>query len=277
MRLWITGLLLILNITLLSAQEKSLVLLHVNDTHSRMEPLNDDSEFHNTGGCVRMDAYINEVRTEEKNVLLFHSGDIVQGTPYYNLFRGQAEIAALNKMGVNACCIGNHEFDYGLEGLKTMIEAANFPFVSCNYDFSETILRDLVKEYAIFKIDGMKIGVLGLGPNPDGLIFDIHIQGMKFKDPIISANQTAKYLKEKEKCDLIICLSHLGYYEEEEDLGDITLAKNSHFIDLILGGHTHTFLENPENILNLEGKKVVISQMGYRGIYVGRMDVKMKK
>ncbi len=261
------------------AQEnKSLVVLHLNDTHSRIEPMPaNDSRNANKGGIVRQSAYIEEVRRENPDMLLFHCGDFVQGTPYFNMFRGEAEVTLMNAMKFDAACIGNHEFDYGLETLATMIRSAHFPVITSNYDFSGTPVKGLTKEYLIVHRNGLKIGILAVGVDPVGLIALQNYTGMKYLDPVETANRIAAFLKEKEKCDLVICLSHLGYFPKEDEMGDITLAKKSRNIDLILGGHSHTYLRQPDRRLNLDGKEVVISQMGGNGIYVGRMDIQMKK
>jgi len=274
MRNWIIGLLLIFSIQIYAQDSKSLIILHLNDTHSRIEPVSSsDYKNPNTGGVARLDAYVEEVRKENDAVLLFHCGDIVQGTPYFNLFKGQAEIEFMNFTRYDASCLGNHEFDCGLEILKEIVDAAKFPFITTNYDFSETILAGLTKEYVIFENEGLKVGVIGLGINPEGLIALVNYEGMKYLDPIESANKAAAYLKEQEGCDLIVCLSHLGYYQGEEKLGDITLAKKSRNIDIILGGHTHTFFNEPIYVTNLDGKEVVINQTGEKGINVGRLDI----
>ena len=278
MRNWTIGLLLIFSIQVYAQDSKNLIILHLNDTHSRIEPIaSSDYKNPNTGGVVRLDAYVEEIRKENDAVLLLHCGDIVQGTPYFNMFKGQAEIELMNFTRYDAACLGNHEFDYGLETLKEIVETAQFPFITTNYDFSETILAGLTKEYIVFEKKGLKVGVIGLGINPEGLVTSVNYEGMKYFDPIESANETATYLKEQEDCDLIVCLSHLGYYQDEERMGDITLAKESRNIDIILGGHTHTFFNEPVYVTNLDGKKVVINQTGEKGINIGRLDITLNE
>ena len=272
---------------LLTAQDKSLVILHFNDTHSRIEPypLN-DTLFANKGGVVRQETYIEEVRKESKNVFVFYSGDMVQGTPYFTLFGGEVETAVANEMKTTASCLGNHEFDNGLDFLAQLIRRANFPFITTNFDFTGTPVEGLTKKYLIVKKDGLKIGIIGLTIDPEGLVAKKNFEGVKYLDPLESANQTAAYLKKEKKCDLVICLSHLGYYSEgknNDDInlakkrGDINIAKNSRNIDIILGGHTHTFLQQPDRELNLDGKEVLIQQTGAYGVNVGRVDVVMEK
>jgi len=217
------------------------------------------------------------VRKESKNVFVFHSGDLVQGTPYFNLFGGEVEIAVANLMKMDASCLGNHEFDNGLDFLAKMIRRAKFPFITTNFDFTGTRLEGLTKKYLILKRGGLKVGIIGLTINPEGLVAKKNYEGVKYLDPIESANQTAAFLKKEKKCDLVICLSHLGYYPAEDRVGDITLAKKSRNIDIILGGHTHTFLRQPDRRTNLDGKEVVIQQTGAYGINVGRVDVELEK
>lgn len=278
MQKWIIGLLFFSSLQL-QAQTKELVILHNNDTHSRIEPIPETAPtYANMGGVARQEAYVSEVRQANKNVMLFHSGDFVQGTPYFNMFKGEVEIASMNAMKYDAVCLGNHEFDYGLEGLAKMAKQAKFPIIATNLDFTGTPMEGLTKKYVIFRRDGLKIGVIGLMVSPYGLIAGANFQGMQFLDPIKTGNETADYLREKEKCDLIIVLSHLGYIAkyERENVSDIPLANESRNIDIILGGHTHTFLNFADRRLNRDGKEVVIDQVGDRGIFMGRLDVTME-
>jgi 5'-nucleotidase len=254
------------------------VILHNNDTHSRIEPLPDNApSYAGRGGVVRQNAYVEDVRNENPNVLLFHSGDFVQGTPYFNLFKGQAEIACMNFMKYDAACLGNHEFDNGLNNLAEMAQAAEFPIVATNLDFTGTPLAGLTHKYIILHRGKLKIGVIGLTVSPDGLVAKSNYGEMKYLDPVQTANETAKMLKDKELCDLVICLSHLGYNADEKEFGDITLAGESENIDVILGGHSHTFLRFADRRLNKNGQEVIINQTGDRGIYMGRLDIVMKE
>ncbi|MDL2223402.1 metallophosphatase [Bacteroidales bacterium OttesenSCG-928-M11] len=276
MRNWTIGLLLILSSIGLQAQD--IVVLHVNDTHSRIEPTPEsDPKFPNRGGMARINAIIEDVRSKNNIVFFFHCGDFVQGTPYFNVFKGKAEVDILNFMKLDAATIGNHEFDYGLNTLKDIVQQANFPFITTNLDFSQTALAGMTHKYILWVKEGIRIGVVGLSPEPEGLVAKVNYEGMKYLDPIVSANETADFLREEKDCDLIICLSHLGYFEKEEEMGDITLAKQTRNIDIILGGHTHTYLEEPVYIKNKDGKTVTISQVGERGLSVGRLDIKMEE
>jgi 5'-nucleotidase len=254
-----------------------LVVLHHNDTHSRIEPLGNDSRYAGSGGVVRQAAYVAEVRSRNPQVLLFHCGDFVQGTPYFNLFRGQAEIECMNLLRYDAVCLGNHEFDNGLENLREMIVAANFPVVATNLDFTGTPLEGLTHPYLIIQRGPLLIGVLGLTVSPDGLVARANYEGVQYLDPIRTANETAARLKHQAGCDLIICLSHLGYNADGQGMGDVTLARSCENIDMILGGHSHTLLPQPDRQINPAGQVVVINQVGDRGVFMGRLDVALTK
>ena len=271
-------LLLLVIPVLLYAQEKPLVILHFNDTHSRIEPMPpNDARNPDKGGVVRQSTYIKNVRKEMKNVLVFHSGDMVQGTPYFTIFGGEVETAVANRMKIDAACLGNHEFDNGLDFLSKMIRRATYPYIATNLDFTGTPVEGLTKKYHIIKRGGLKIGIIGLTINPEGLVAKKSYTGVKYLDPLESANSVAAFLKQEKKCDLVICLSHLGYYPNEDIVGDITLAKNSRNIDIILGGHSHLFFQQPDRQINLDGKEVTIQQSGAYGLNAGRLDVVMEK
>ena len=264
--------LVLLSFTITVNAQKKLVILHTNDTHSRIEALpSTDAKYPNTAGVVARKAFIDKVRKNNKDVLLFDVGDFVQGTPYFNLYHGRVEAGAMNLMKYDAGTIGNHEFDYGVDTLKMIIEKLNFPIVSCNYDFSNTVLKDLVKPYVILNKYGLKIGVIGIGADPEGLIQKNRYTGMIFKPVIETVNHYAQILKQEEKCDIVICLSHTGYSS------DIVLAEKSTDIDLILGGHSHTYMEQPEFKKNLNGTEVMIFQVGKSGSFVGEINVELEK
>jgi 5'-nucleotidase len=274
----ITGLLFLISISLHAQETRKLVILHNNDTHSRIEPLPDNaSSYAGLGGIIRQNAYVEAVRSETPQVLLFHSGDFVQGTPYFNMFKGQAEIACMNFMQYDAACLGNHEFDNGMDNLADMIRAAKFPIVATNLDFTDTPLEHLTHKYIILERGGIKIGVIGLTVSPDGLVAKQNYGNTNYLDPIQTANETAALLKHEKACDLVVCLSHLGYYADEKEVGDITLARETENIDIILGGHSHTFLRFADRRTNKAGQEVVIDQVGDRGIYMGRLDAVMEK
>jgi len=274
----IIGLLFISSLSLNAQETKKLVILHNNDTHSRIEPMPDNTpSIGNMGGIVRQNACVEDVRSKNANVLLFHSGDFVQGTPYYNLFKGEVEIACMNFMKYDAVCLGNHEFDNGLLNLAQMVKAAQFPVVTTNLDFTGTPLEGLTHKQVIIERGGLRIGIIGLTTSLEGLVAKYSYMGVKYLDPIQTANETAALLKNREACDIVICLTHLGYYGEKNRVGDIDLAQGSENIDIILGGHSHTFLRFADRRLNKNGEEVIIDQVGDRGIYMGRLDVIMEK
>lgn len=263
---------LLLTISCNAYSQKNLVILHTNDTHSRIEPLpGTDKTSPGKSGVVRRAKLIDQIRKENKNVLLFDAGDFLQGTPYFNLFKGEVEVKAMNLMGYDAATLGNHEFDYGLEILEKVVREANFPIVSSNYDFSQTALKNLIKPFIILKKDGVRIGVIGINIQPRGLIAAGNYEGMKFLDPVKTANEMAELLTTKYKCDMIVCLSHLGYN------ADLNLAESTRGIDLIVGGHSHTYMKEPAIRKNLDNKEVTIFQTNGRGVYVGRLDIELKK
>jgi len=252
--------------------QKSIVILHTNDTHSRIEPIPESDRIAgNKGGVVRRMNYIEQVRKENKNVLLFDAGDFLQGTPYFNLFKGEVETEAMNMMRYDAVTLGNHEFDYGLEALEKVVRRAKFPIISSNYDFSGTPLNNLIKPYLIFKKDGVKIGVIAINIQPKGLIASGNYDGMKFLQPERVANELALKLKTTDRCDMVICLSHLGY------TADKRLVEQTRNIDIIIGGHSHTNMKTPDMLKNIDNKDVMVFQTAGRGIYVGRIDVELEK
>ena len=252
--------------------QKNIVILHTNDTHSRIEPVPESDRIAgNKGGVVRRMNYIEQVRKENKNVLLFDAGDFLQGTPYFNLFKGKVETEAMNMMRYDAVTLGNHEFDYGLEALEKVVRRAKFPIISSNYDFSGTPLNNLIKPYLIFKKDGVKIGVIGINIQPRGLIASGNYDGMKFLQPERVANELALKLKTTDRCDMVICLSHLGY------TADKRLVEQTRNIDIIIGGHSHTNMKTPDMLKNIDNKDVMVFQTAGRGIYVGRIDVELEK
>jgi len=257
---------------------QKLTILHTNDVHSRIEPFPmDGGRYQGMGGAARRAAMVKKVRKEEKNVLLLDSGDIFQGTPYFNFFGGELEFKLMSKMGYDVATIGNHDFDAGIDGLHKQLKQASFPMINCNYDFSDTVLNENVKPFLILEKEDIKIGILGVGIELAGLVPEKDYKATQYLDPIEKANYFATHLKKEEKCDLIICLSHLGYSYKIDKVSDVVLAKSSQHIDLILGGHTHTFLEQPDRIKNRDGKPVLINQVGWAGIMLGRLDFYFEK
>ena len=255
-------------------KKKRLVILHTNDTHSTIEPFpNKHSKFPNMGGVSKRHTILQKIRSEEEHVLLLDAGDIFQGTPYFNTFNGELEMKLMSLLQYDAATMGNHDFDIGLEGFLNAQQFANFPFLCANYDFSETILDGKTKAYHIFHKAGIKIGVFGIGVALKGLVSVDNYGNTRYFDPISTANKIASELKSK-SCDLVICLSHLGFeYENKNINSDRKLAAETQNIDIILGGHTHTFFDKPLVLKNLKNKDVLVNQVGWGGVYLGRIDI----
>ncbi|CAM4115860.1 MULTISPECIES: bifunctional metallophosphatase/5'-nucleotidase [Flavobacterium] len=256
-------------------EERKITILHTNDVHSHIDPFPADHPRNpNMGGAARRASVIEQIRKEEKNVLLLDAGDIFQGTPYFNYYGGELEFKLMSMMKYDLATLGNHDFDNGINGFFTQLPHANFDFVSANYDFKNTILDGIVKPYKVFIKDGIKIGVFGLGVELEGLVDKKLYKETVYNDPIETAKEMTHILKEEKKCDLIICLSHLGfkYRNEPKKVCDILLAQQTKDIDLIIGGHSHTFLDKPVLETNLDGKQVLVNQVGCFGINLGRID-----
>ncbi len=254
---------------------KKITILHTNDTHSHIDPFPvDHPKNPNMGGAARRAAIIESIRKEEKNVLLLDAGDIFQGTPYFNYYGGELEFKLMSMMQYDVATMGNHDFDNGIDGFYAQLPHAKFDFVSANYDFKNTVLNDIVKPYKIINKDGIKIGIFGLGVQLEGLVDKKLYKETVYNNPIEVAQDMTRILKEEKKCDLVICLSHLGfkYKDEPEKPSDIQLAQKTKNIDLIIGGHTHTFLDKPVIEKNSEGKEVLINQVGCFGVNLGRID-----
>lgn len=256
-------------------ETKKITILHTNDTHSHIDPFPADHPKNpNMGGAARRAAIIESIRKEEKNVLLLDAGDIFQGTPYFNYYGGELEFKLMSMMQYDVATMGNHDFDNGIDGFYAQLPHAKFDFVSANYDFKNTVLNDIVKPYKIIIKDGIKIGIFGLGVQLDGLVDKKLYKETVYNNPIEVAQDMTRILKEEKKCDLVICLSHLGfkYKDEPEKPSDVILAQKTKNIDLIIGGHTHTFLDKPVIEKNSEGKEVLINQVGCFGVNLGRID-----
>ena len=256
-------------------KHKQLVILHTNDTHSTILPVNEqlpDTMKAGRGGFQRRIAMLKEERKKNPDLLYFDSGDFFQGSAYFTMFKGDVEIGLMNQMGIDAATIGNHEFDFGLENMARCFRMANFPIVCANYDFTGTACEGLVKPYIIIKRNGLKIGVFGLAPKMEGLVSAKNCVGVKYLNPAEVALETATLLKEKEQCDMVICISHLGWNSNrgEDDQYFIPRSRN---IDLVLGGHTHTYFNKLEYLDNMDGKPVAVDQNGKHAIFVGKMVV----
>ena len=262
-----------LNSCNLNSNNLKITILHTNDVHSQIEPLSPNHNLYpNKGGFARRASLFKEIKDLIPNTLIFDAGDIFQGTPYFNFFQGDLELGLMKKMGYNAATIGNHEFDAGLKTLKQNIINNNFQFISSNYDFTNTELEGLVDEYKIYKKEGVKIGVFGLGIELKGLVNPLLFKETKYNDPLDVAKDMTSKLKFEKGCDLIICISHLGHQYQIDKISDTKLAKLTSNIDLIIGGHTHTLLKEPLILNNYLGKEVIINQVGSSGVFVGRID-----
>ncbi|TRZ41103.1 bifunctional metallophosphatase/5'-nucleotidase [Robertkochia solimangrovi] len=252
---------------------KHLTILHTNDVHSHIDPFPaTHAKNPNMGGVARRAALIEDIRSENPNTLLFDAGDIFQGTPYFNFYGGELEFKLMSMMNYDAATLGNHDFDNGIEGLYGQLPNAGFEFINANYDVSNTILDGHIKPYKVYLKDGIRIGVFGLGIELKDLVSKNLYKETVYQDPLEIATDISRVLKEEEKCDLVVCLSHLGYSYESEKISDLKLAKNTKHIDLIIGGHTHTFLDKPTVVMNKADKQVLVNQVGCYGIFLGRID-----
>lgn len=250
-----------------------LTILHTNDVHSRIDPFPmDGSRNQGRGGVAPRATLIKNIRSEEDHVLLLDAGDIFQGTPYFNYWGGELEIKMMSMMGYDASIMGNHDFDNGVSGFAKQLPHANFPILNANYDFTDTELEGKTKSYQIFKKDNIKIGVYGLGIELTGLVNAQQYGNTKYLDSVKKALEMEMFLKQDQKCDLVVCLSHLGFKYRENKVSDIVLAQNTNHTDLIIGGHTHTFLSTPESVKNKAGKETLVNQVGFAGINLGRID-----
>lgn len=254
---------------------KKITILHTNDVHSHIDPFPaSDPRNPNMGGVARRATLIQEIRKENPNVLLLDAGDIFQGTPYFNYYGGELEFKLMSMLDYDLATLGNHDFDNGIGGFYAQLPHAKFDFVSANYDFKNTILDGIVKPYKIFVKDGIKIGIFGLGVELQGLVDKKLYKETVYNDPVETAKEMTRILKHEKKCDLVICLSHIGFkYKDEPDrICDVLLARRTKDIDLIIGGHTHTFLDKPVIETNADGKQVLVNQVGCYGINLGRID-----
>jgi 5'-nucleotidase len=261
-----------------SAGEKiKLVILHTNDTHSQIEPSEISSlPTSNMGGIARRMGVISKIRSENEHVLLLDAGDFCQGTPYFNFFNGRVEIDAMNRMQYDATTLGNHEFDNGMDTLAKVISGLQVPLISSNYVLKNTPLQSLAKPWLIVEKAGLKIGIMALNVNPESLILESNYKGLTYLDPLKKANEVSRFLKKNKNCDLVICLSHLGSDSTSKAINDFDIAKKSKYIDVIIGGHSHTMLENTQ-VVNASGNKVTIAQMAKSGFYLGRIDLLLQK
>ncbi|MDM8154056.1 metallophosphatase [Bacteroides gallinaceum] len=257
---------------------KELQVFHTNDMHSRVEPFSEDYQdtlLAGKAGMVRRATFIKQQRELHPDLLLFDCGDFSQGTPYYNIYKGEVEVRLMNEMRYDAGTIGNHEFDFGLENMARLFRLADFPIVCANYDVTGTVLEGLVKEYVVLRRNGVKIGVFGLGTQLEGLVAKESYGDVKFEDPVSEAQRIADLLRTQEKCDVVICLSHLGW--QGDPYSDVELIENTRGIDVVLGGHSHSYFEVPAYYKNLDGVEVPLQQMGKHAAFVGKMVLTLQK
>ncbi|MGO3707488.1 MAG: bifunctional metallophosphatase/5'-nucleotidase [Mesonia hippocampi] len=253
--------------------QKHITILHTNDVHSHIEPFPaSHSRNPNQGGVAKRYTLIKQIRKENPNTLLLDAGDIFQGTPFFNFYGGELEFKLMSKLGYDAATLGNHDFDNGIEGLHAQLPNASFEILNANYNFDNTVLNGKIKPYKVFVKDDVKIGVFGLGIELKGLVNKKMYKETRYINPVEIAQDITEKLKKDEKCDLVICLSHLGYHYKNDKIDDLKLAKQTKNIDLIIGGHTHTFLKKPTITQNSEGKNVLVNQVGWAGINLGRID-----
>lgn len=254
-------------------RQKKITILHTNDVHSHIDPFaSDNGSYPGQGGVARRYELISKIRRENPNTLLLDAGDMFQGTPYFNFYGGELEFKLMSKMGYDAATIGNHEFDNGIEGLAAQLHNAHFRILSANYDFSNTLLDGLTEPYRVYELDGIRIGVFGLGIELEGLVGKKQYKETRYLDPVEISTDMTTILRDQEQCDLVICLSHVGYDYQGDKISDVKLARAIRDIDLIIGGHTHTFLPEPVVVSNKDGKDVLINQVGWAGVRLGRID-----
>ncbi|RXK81243.1 bifunctional metallophosphatase/5'-nucleotidase [Filimonas effusa] len=256
----------------------NITILHTNDVHSRLDPFPmDGGKYQGLGGVANRATLISQIRKEEEHVLLLDAGDIFQGTPYFNVYKGEPEIKAMSRMQYDAVTMGNHDFDGGIENFATQLQHASFPVLVCNYDFTGTAMEGKSLPYKVFEKAGLKIGVLGVGIELQGLVPENLYGKTVYSDPITAANTNANILRRKEGCDMVICLSHLGDKYDDGKISDEILAKESYDIDLIIGGHTHRFFAQPRSYKNRSNADVIVNQVGWAGIQLGRLDFNLDR
>lgn len=278
MKMMMAGLLAVICSGCMSAQSGNveLLIVHTNDTHSCVVPISpnySDTAQADKGGFIRRAALVRDWRMEDKDLLLFDSGDFSQGSAYYNLYKGEVEVSLMNEMKYDAATIGNHEFDFGLDNMARIFRMAKFPIVCANYDVTGTVLEGLVKPYVVLERKGLKIGVFGLGTQLEGMVAADNYKGVVYEDPATAANRVAAHLKQEEHCDLVVCLSHLGW--NIDGIDDTKVVPLLHHVDVVLGGHSHTYFEHPVVLQDADGKNVYCNQMGKNGRFVGTLVLDM--
>lgn len=267
------------SIMAIEAGETLITILHTNDTHSQIDPFPEtDKLYGGKGGVARRATLVKRVRRQNANTLVIDAGDVFQGTPYFNFYKGEVEYKSMSLIGYDVVTLGNHDFDNGVEALLSAMKFANFDFVSSNYDVRGTPLESRVKPYAVRVISGVRVGLFGLGISPDNLITPQNFKGVTYNDPVKAARDVVANLRGRERCTLVVGMSHLGYYPNAKpgEVGDSQVAAQVDGIDFIASGHTHTFMKEPVTIKTPSGGNTMIFQVGKSGIYVGRVDMKIR-
>ena len=269
----------VLAVSVVAKAQKQIVILHTNDTHSTIEPVSKFSkvkEAAGKAGCVRRATMVKQLREQNPDILLFDSGDFSQGSTFYTMYKGDVEVGLMNIMGYDAATIGNHEFDFGLDNLARLARQAKFPIICSNCDFTGTPCQDVIKKYCVVVRDGVRIGVFGLTPKIEGLVMKENIAGVKYIDPIQATKEMVSVLRDKERCDIVVCLSHLGWKLAPEYIDDQVLISSTTGIDIVLGGHSHTYMKEMEWVDNAEGKSIPVDQNGKHGAFVGKITLKLE-
>ena len=272
-------LIFVLAVSVVAKAQKQIVILHTNDTHSTIEPVSKYSkvkEAAGKAGCVRRATMVKQLREQNPDILLFDSGDFSQGSTFYTMYKGDVEVGLMNIMGYDAATIGNHEFDFGLDNLARLARQAKFPIVCSNCDFTGTPCQDVIKKYCVVVRDGVRIGVFGLTPKIEGLVMKENIAGVKYIEPIQATKEMVSVLRDKERCDIVVCLSHLGWKLAPEYIDDQVLISSTTGIDIVLGGHSHTYMKEMEWVDNAEGKSIPVDQNGKHGAFVGKITLKLE-
>jgi 5'-nucleotidase len=264
---------------LLAASSLSdLTILYTNDSHARLDPFPENAvEFAGLGGIARRASLVKKIRSQQRNVLLLDAGDVFQGTPWFDVYGGKVDLELMTKMNYDAMAIGNHEFDRGPEGFAEAAQKAGFPFLASNYQVKDTPMNPFVQRLLVKEFNGFRVGIFGLGIQLDGVVPRDLYGDVRYRDPVAWARGMSNSLRRYHQCDYVICLSHLGYRYNDERIDDLKLAGQVGGIDLIIGGHTHTFLDNPVSVTNSDGKQTLITQMGHGGVRLGRIDLNLSE
>ncbi|MCC5942637.1 MAG: metallophosphatase [Balneolaceae bacterium] len=254
----------------------AVTILYTNDTHARLDPFPSNArEFAGLGGIAERASLVKKIRSQNKNVLLLDAGDVFQGTPWFDVYGGSVDLKLMTEMNYDAMAVGNHEFDRGPEGFAEAAQKAGFPILASNYFARDTPLNPFIQRQLIRELDGFRIGIFGLGIRLQGVVDRSLYGDVRYFDPIQVSERMVQSLRLHNQCDYVICLSHLGYHYNDDRIDDRKLANQVGGIDLIIGGHTHTFLDEPAAVDNPAGGKTVITQMGHSGVRLGRIDLSL--